>query len=254
MALKGNKELAIVSVVALYTIAFFWIAASYFRGQQEFTVSFSSYLSLAGIVWVAIVAFSSVCTAHHKTIYSAIALIPSVVLLLVGRFTLSAFVGALILFLLTLSAQKSIAEELQGHIKIRVRRIFSFGVRMLLFGMLLSFIVFATPGIQTTIASGSIAIPEAYLFSVASPIAGMLNQQPENIVHSIQGYIVSRAAGDGLEVTVLVITVAIIAVRAIVPFIAVPTLAIISALFWVAKKTKIITVTTRDVPVELIEI
>ncbi len=254
MVLKWNKELAIVSVVVLYTIAFFTIAASYFRGQQEFTVSFSSYLFAAGILWVAIVAFSSVCTAHHKTIYSTIALVPAVVLLLVGRFTLSAAIGALILFLLTLSAQKSIEQELKSHIKIRIGTVFSFGARMLLFGMLLSFIVFATPVVQTTIASGAIAIPESYLFGIANVVADILHQKPDAIVDAVQNYVMVHAAGSGLEVTFVIILVAILAVRAIVPFIAVPTVALIGVLFWMAKKTNLITVVTRDVEVELIEV
>lgn len=254
MALQWNKELAIGSVVVLYTIAFFTIAASYFHRQQEFTVSFSSYLSLAGILWVAIVAFSSVCTAHHKAMYSTIALVPSVILLLVGKFTLSAAVGALILFLLTFGAQKSIERELGSRIKIRIGKIFSLGVRMLLFGMLVSFTVFAAPAIQSTIASGSIAIPEAYLFSIANPLAGIVHQPPEFIVSSTQEYIVSHASGDGLDVTILIITVAILAVEAIVPVIAVPTLAIVAGLFWIARKTTLITVVTKETSVELIQV
>lgn len=251
---KGNKELAIASVVGIYTIIFFWIAASYFQGQQEFSVSLSSYLSLAGVVWAALVAFSSVCTAHHKVTYSMIALIPAVILVLAGRFTLPAVLGALVLFLLTFSAQRSIARELKGHTKIRIAKIFPLGVRMLLFGMLLSFIVFASPVIQATIASGAIAIPEVYLVNIANFLAGVVHQEPEVIIRSMQEYVVSHAAGDGLDVTIVIIAVAILAVRAIVPLIAIPTLAGIALLFWVAKKTKLITVVTHDVPVELIQI
>jgi hypothetical protein len=120
--------------------------------------------------------------------------------------------------------------------------------------MLLSFIVFASPVIQATIASGAIAIPESYLFSIANALAAIVQQEPELIVRSMQEYVIAHVAGDGLDVTIVIITVAILAVRAIVPFIAIPALAVIAALFWIAKKTNLITVVTQDVPVELIQI
>lgn len=249
---KGSryKEIAVVSFVALYTAVFFSFAALLFAGQQEFTVSSTSGISIAGIVWVAIVAMASILAIDKTAVALTIAVIPSLTLLLVGRLSYAAMVGAALMFVLTYIAQKSIYSELGRYVRIRMSVICSFGVRMLLFGMLLSFVVFSIPLIQEAISAGKISIPEQYIKNAA----GLYFQNPDQIATGVTQYVRSRAQNNSLVVVVLVIAVALLAVRTIVPIIMWPALALVALLFWVARKTGLITITEHNVVVESIEL
>ncbi len=244
------KELAVVSFVALYTVVFFSFAALLFAGQQEFTISSTSGISIAGIVWVAIVAMASILAIDKTAVALTIAVIPSLTLLLVGRLSYAAIVGAALMFVLTYIAQRSIYAELGRYVRIRMSTICSFGVRMLLFGMLLSFVVFSIPLIQQSISAGKISIPEQYIKNAA----GLYFQNPEQITTSITEYVRSRAQNKSPVVVVLVIAVALLAVRTIVPIIMWPSLALVAALFWIARKAGLITVAQHDAPIEYIEL
>lgn len=234
------KEIAIVSFVALYTVIFFAAAARLFVGMQEFTVSFTSAIGIAGIIWVAIVAMASMLSVDKATVALIIAAIPSATLLVVGMLRTEAIIGAGLLFLLTFVAQRSIFQEMGQYVRVRIGTICSFGVRMLLFGMLLSFVVFSIPLIQRSIADGSIAIPTSFL--------------PAQVAPFVQEYIATRVQQNSFTITLIVIAIALLAVRTLVPIVSWPTLLVVSFLFWVAKKTRLVTITKHDVPVEYIEV
>ena len=292
------KEIAIVSFVALYTIIFFAFAASLMSGLQEFTISATSTLTIAGIVWVAIVAIASVLALDKGVVAFVISVIPAVTLVLVGRLSLPSAVGSAILFLLTFLAQRSIFQELQRYVRIRMNTVCAFGVRMLLFGMLVSFIAGSVPLIQSTIGEGNLMIPEYYTKSIAkssfvsswakNTIPGyeagktvdeMITGQEGNpayikqelrtrlqievqgnetgselIAKALNAYVARTARGQGVIVIVIVIAVALLAVRTIVPIISWPTLFLVTILFWIAKKTSLVSVAERTVPVEYIEL
>lgn len=247
------KELAVVSFVALYTVAFFGFAALLFAGKEEFTVSSTSSVSIAGIIWVAIVAMASILAIDKTAVALTIALIPSVILLLVGQFSYAAMIGAGVLFVLTYIAQRSIYSEIDRYIRIRMSTVCSFGVRMLLFGMLLSFVVFSIPLIQQSISAGKIGIPREYITNVA----GLYVHNPDQtayIASVVTEYVKSQAQSNGIVIIIIVIAAALLAVRTVVPLIMWPSLLLVAFLFWVARKTGLIRVSQHNMPVEYIEL
>ncbi|OGY31001.1 MAG: hypothetical protein A3C02_00625 [Candidatus Andersenbacteria bacterium RIFCSPHIGHO2_02_FULL_45_11] len=244
------KELAVVGFVALYTVVFFSFAALLFAGQQEFTVSSTSGISVAGIIWVAIVAMASILAIDKTAVALTIAIIPSITLLFVGRLSYAAMVGAALMFVLTYIAQKSIYSELGRYVRIRMSTICSFGIRMLLFGMLLSFVVFSIPLIQQSIGSGKISIPEQYVKNAT----GLYFQNPDQVATGVTDYVRSRAQNNSLVVVVLVIAVALLAVRTVVPIIMWPALGLVVLLFWIARKAGLIMIAQHDAPIEYIEL
>lgn len=169
-----KKELALVGFAAIYTIVFFGVAASFFRGQQEWSIQMGSVLGIAGILWAAIMALTSGLVGMTKGMLPLLTCIPAAALVIFGGFSIGAWIGAAILLILTTTAQRTIAQEIEGHIKIRIMTVFSLGVRMLLFGVLLSFIVLAVPAVQRAVTSGNVAIPEAYLVQVANVFSPIL--------------------------------------------------------------------------------
>jgi hypothetical protein len=296
VTISSKKEFAILGFVSLYTILFFAIAASFFRGQQEWSVSVGYILGITGIVWAACVALAGACLSEKRYVPFILSLVPASTLWIVGGFTIPALIGAGIVFLLGWSAQQTIAHELISHIKIRIATVFSAGVKMLLLGMFLSFIVLSIPGIREAIVSGNMNIPEEYITSIVLFISPVLEQtipvySPDKTIDEVLGedkqdiaaakdelskelniaitgketgpvliariireYVKRNASGDGLMVTVVVIAVAFIAVRTLVPIIAGLVLVVITALFWIMKKSHLIAITEREIPVQSIEI
>lgn len=244
------KEIAIVSFVALYTIIFFATAARLFAGMEEFTISFTSVIGVAGIIWVAIVALASILSVDKGAVALIIALIPAATLLVIGKAEIASLVGAGLLFLLTFVAQQSIFQEMNRYVRIRMSTICSFGVRMLLFGMLLSFVVFSAPLLQGAIASGKLAIPRQYVHNTVALYA----HNPDQITDAVQTYIATRAQQNSFTIVLIVIAIALLAVRTLVPIVSWPTLALVALLFWAAKKTHLVTVTEHTAPVESIEV
>lgn len=240
----------IVSFVALYTVVFFSFAALLFAGEQEFTISFTSTISVAGVVWVAIVALASILAIDKTPISLIIAVIPALTLLFVGRLSYAAMIGAGLLFILTYTAQRSIYAELGRYIRIRISTICSFGVRMLLFGMLLSFVVFSIPLVASSIASGKIIIP----VQTVESIAGVVVDQPQQVATAVTEYIRSRAQNNSAVIIIIIIAVALLAVRTAVPIVMWPTLAIVAILFWIARKTSLVKITEHNAPVEYIQL
>ncbi len=296
MTASSKKEFAILAFVSIYTIIFFAIAASFFRGQQEWSVSIGSALGITGIVWAACVALTGACLGEKRYVPFILSFVPASSLWVVGGFTIPALIGAGTVFLLGWSAQQTIAHELVSHIKIRIATVFAAGVKMLLLGMLLSFIVLSVPLIRESIVSGNMNIPEEYIVSIATFISPVLEQtipvySPDKTIDEVLGedaadiaaakdelskelniaitgketgpvliarivreYVKRNASGDGLMVTVVVIAVAFIAVRTLVPIIAGVVLAVIAILFWVMKKSHLITTVERELPVQSIEV
>lgn len=244
------KEIAVVSFVALYTVAFFGFAALLFAGKEEFTVSSTSSISIAGIIWVAIVAMASILAIDKTAVALTIALIPSVTLLFVGKLSYAAFVGAVLLFVLTYIAQRSIYSEIDRYIRIRITTICAFGVRMLLFGMLLSFVVFSIPLIQQSISAGKIGIPREYITSVA----GLYSHNSDQIATVVAEYVKSKAQTNSIIIVIIVIAVALLAVRTVVPLIMWPSLLLVAFLFLIARKAGLITLSQHNISVEYIEL
>lgn len=244
------KELAVVSFVALYTVVFFSFAALLFAGQQEFTVSSTSGISVAGIIWVAIVAMASILAIDKTAVALTIAVIPSLTLLVIGKLSYAAMIGAALLFLLTYIAQRSIYSEIGRYVRIRISTICSFGVRILLFGMLLSFVVLSIPLVQQSIASGKITIP-AYVVENA---VGFVVDHPDQISHAVTDYVQSRAQQNSFMIMIILIAVALLAVRTIVPIIIWPALGLVGLLFLLARKAGLITIARHDAPIEYIEL
>lgn len=254
-----TKEFVIAAVVALYTVAFFSIAALSFRGQQEWSVSFGSFLGVAGILWVMLFAMASVLTSRRSAIANILAIVPSLTLIAFGGMNPAAIAGAAILLGLTLGAQSSIARELTSHIKIRTSTVFSFGVRLLFFGMLLSFIVLSIPIVRDAIVRGDIGIPSGYIETVAGPISPTLSAinpsyNADTIGVQVNEYIQKRANNDSLLVTIVVMAIALLAIRTVVPVISIVALAGIGILFWGAKSAGLFAITEKNVPVESIEL
>ncbi len=252
-----RKELGIVTIVALYTIVFFGIAALSFRGQQEWTVSFGSWLGVAGIVWVAIFALASALLAPREIAARTLAVIPSLTLIAFGGIDAAAVAGAVLLLGLTLGAQSSIIRELESHIKIRTATVFSFGVRLLFFAMLLSFIVLAIPVVREAIANGSVQIPSEYITGIAEPALPALrtinpSYVQDDIASRVNEYIRSRANNDSILVTIVVMAIALLAIRAVVPIIASVALACIAILFWSLRKAGVVSVVEHEEPVQSI--
>lgn len=244
------KELAVVSFVALYTAIFFSFAAHLFASQQEWSISLGSGIAVAGIIWVAIVALASILAIDTTAVSFTIAIIPSVALLAVGRLSYTALIGAGLLFVLTYAAQQSIYSEIGRYIHIRMSTICSFGVRMLLFGMLLSFVVLSVPLVRQSIEQGTISIPTNNIQSVVS----MVSSNSEEITKAVNNYIQSRAQSNSVAISVIVIAIALLAVRTLVPILMWPALALVALMFWIARKTGLVTITERNVAVEHIEL
>ena len=259
MELSRKKEWIISAIVALYTVVFFSIAAFSFRGAQAWSLSFGSLLGVAGVVWVALFALGSALIEQKKIVARALAIVPSLVLIAGGGATGAAIVGAAILLGLTLGAQSSITKELEGHIKIRIATVFSFGVRLLFFGMLISCIVLAIPTVRKAIAEGEVGIPEEYVRSIAKPAMSTITAiNPaytlDTIGLEVNKYIRNRASSDHLIVTIIVIAIALLAIRTVVPVIAFFALGCIAILFWGLRKIGFFRVTEQKMPVESIEL
>lgn len=244
------KEIAIVSFVALYTIIFFVAAARLFAGMEEFTVSFTSAIGVAGIIWVAIVALASILSIDKGAVALIIALIPAATLLVIGKAQIASLIGAGLLFLLTFVAQQSIFQEMNRYVRIRMSTICSFGVRMLLFGMLLSFVVFSVPLLQHSIATNKIAIPRQYVHNTVA----LYVDNPDQITDAVQAYITTRAQQNSFVIVLIVIAIALLAVRTLVPIVSWPTLALVTLLFWIAKRAHIVTIAEHTASVEYIEV
>lgn len=259
MDASGKKELIVAITVALYTIAFFSIAAFSFRGAQAWSLSFGSFLGIAGILWVSLFAIGSALLAQKKPVARSLATVPSLALIAGGAASGAAMAGAAILFGLTLGAQSSITKELEGHIKIRIATVFSFGVRLLFFGMLISCIVLAIPTVRKAIADGEVGIPEEYIRSIAKPVLPTLaaihpSYTIDTVGVQLNEYIRHQANNEQLWVTVVIIAVALLAIRTVVPLISVVALGCIAILFAGLKSAGLFRVTEREVPVESIEL
>ncbi len=259
MDASGKKELIIATIVALYTMVFFSIAALSFRGQQEWSLSFGSFLGIAGILWVSLFAIGSALVGQNRTVARVLAAVPSLALIAGGAASGAAMAGAAILFGLTLGAQSSITKELEGHIKIRIATVFSFGVRLLFFGMLISCIVLAIPTVRKAIVEGEVGIPEEYVRSIAKPAMSTITAiNPaytlDTIGLEVNKYIRNRASSDHLVVTIIVIAIALLAIRTVVPIIAFFALGCIAILFWGLRKIGFFRITEQKMPVESIEL
>lgn len=175
MTLQRQKELIIVGIASLYSLFYFMLVALLLRGQAVSTV-FGIVVAVAGLLWVAVIAAALAFASRRLGVSMALAIIPAVVVILVGRVSIEAIIGGILLAAFILIGRSVVAKDMENRLKFAVRPIFWSGSRVLLFGLLVAIITLALPIVTTNIRGGEVGISRAYTDTLLRPAAPLIEK------------------------------------------------------------------------------
>ncbi len=200
MTLQRQKELTIVGFASLYSLLYFLLVALLLRGQSSSTV-FSIVIIVAGLLWVAIMASALAFASRRLGVSMSLTVIPALAVMIVGRVSLEAIIGGILLAVFILIGRSVMARDMESRIKFAIRPMFWSGSKALLFGLLVVITTLALPVVTTSVQGGEIRVPRAYVNTVLRPASPIIEKYlpqytPDTTVNQI---IAAQIAQQTLE-------------------------------------------------------
>lgn len=167
MTIQRQKEILISVFVVLYSLLFFMGVVLYSGLGVNRTGAATAALTAGALLWCALIVTATAMAVNRSGTSGIIVGIPPLLLVILGKFTLDAFVGAVLAALLLLALQRKITWEVNNHIRFRVTTVLYESVRLAIYTLLVAVITLSLPSIIQGFKSDHDVIPAKY-FTVAS--------------------------------------------------------------------------------------
>jgi len=188
----------------------------------------------------------------------------------VGRFEISALIGAVVLLVSILGATRVIIDETQNRITYGTRVVYRAGLKFIVIGFMAVMLSYLFPIIVNYINHNDQLVTSAQVEPFIRPVQPLVNQilptyQPQpgiqtsligqDTVASLVAGILNRYVGTAthdypLFFAALVVLILYMSIYAFIPFLVWPALAVMALLMWLLRVTGVVTTVTESIPVE----
>jgi hypothetical protein len=203
MEIRRQKELVVGASVALISMLAFFVAALVLP-QPPMAATLAVVVALS-VLWALVVCLELGLAEHWGSGLISIA-VPVVSVVVAGRLSAGALVGAVLLLIALLLARRSVRRELTSRITYRTAEVFGPALRLVLFGLILALAGLALPVLEASLVQGTIALTAEQVGALTHPLAPVLesfspNITAESTVDEIINQKIEQELPPGVEVS-----------------------------------------------------
>ena len=184
MTQERQKEITIISVVTLYTLALV-IAMRAITAPSLFI---SILLLIAGIFWIASVAATTVMVVNRVGTSITLAAVPSVAVAIAGGPSLASLLAGIILCIVLLVFQRRVDHEVAMRVRYTTSGVFGRTIKGVIMGVLIVVVLFLAPVWTKAFSQNGVQVPPQYMAVVLAPAEPL-------IANAIPGY----QPGDSID-------------------------------------------------------
>lgn len=169
MTLTRKKEIGILVVAVLLTALFLMLFQLITRQNLWLVATWIEVLVVV-IIWSSLYLTCAMFVTNRSGSSIILAVIPPVVVMAVGKFSLIGIGAAIIMFLFLLLIQRNVHWELNSRLKIKYFPAFKGSTRQLLLSLVIVCTALSMPSIQHAIETNKIEVPTQFLTVVLKPL------------------------------------------------------------------------------------
>lgn len=170
MTIQRQKEILIAVFVVLYSVLFFMGVVLYSGLGDNRTALATILFAAGGLIWTALMVTATAMAINRSGTNGIILTIPPLLLIILGKFTLDAMIGAILVVLLLLVLQRKVSWEVNNHIRFRITGVLYESARLGLYTLLVVVITLSLPNIIKTFKNDQDVIPAKYVTAVSQPL------------------------------------------------------------------------------------
>lgn len=176
MTIQRQKEILIAVFVVLYSLLFFMGVVLYSGLGESRTTMATIVFAVGALLWCALMVTATAMATNRSGTNGIILAVPPLLLIILGKFTLDAIIGAILVVLLLLALQRKVSWEVNNHINFRVIRVLYESVRLGLYILLVVVITLSLPSIIKTFKNDQDVIPAKYIAAVSQPLEPVISR------------------------------------------------------------------------------
>lgn len=206
MTIQRQKEILIAVFVVLYSVLFFMGVVLYSGLGDNRTALATILFAAGGLIWTALIVTATAMAINRSGTNGIILTIPPLLLIILGKFTLDAMIGATLVVLLLLVLQHKVSWEVNNHIRFRITSVLYESVRLGLYILLVVVITLSLPSVIQGFKNDQDVIPAKYIAAVSQPLEPVISRwlpeyKTNSTVDDMINVQLDRQAGGIIPVT-----------------------------------------------------
>lgn len=163
------------------------------KGIQTIPLTSIAVSLLSGFFWIALTLVSYAFVIGRPSMYYWLIVVPGILVVLTGLFSIGSLVGAILLVIFLLAARRAVHREMEGRIEFRTVTVFYHGTKFVTMGILMMALGLSVLPVKDYIEQGALNLPEQSMALFMRPLTPFIRGY-------IEGYSEEKSVNDLVDI------------------------------------------------------